>query len=527
MKKIKKIFIEFLLLFVSVIFLSSTTAYPFNLSSHLRVPLLLDASGIKGEISSLSEENKVYIQGGNRLKGQVGISGGKHSILNILGAALLGDTKITLRNFPDIADARNFLKLYKDMGVEIDYDKSANIVRIYPETFKRYVNTNAELTSAFRSSVMLFGSALLRNGSMKISKVGGCSLGERPLTRYFELLRDFGIEVNINEVGDVAVVVPEDLKQIRGHRLITLSQYGVNRMALAIILAAGLPGKTIIKADISGDLNDVELMDFIPKIIIELCDFIRALGVSINTDYVSKGEIIVESDGLYKIGKNPAEHTLSFDFCELTFWIAAAVITKGEIKCNVSKTISLFDTQFDKLYELLDEMGVKYEIQDGGFTLYIDGYKTNLTATTIQATGGLTDMLTVFLPLLMIANGRSKYVELSKYGDHRLEWVGQLHDLVSGLTIEKAGNSLVIDNRNNSGMLVAGELEGRDIRATAAFLIFALGAEGATAVSGINHLNRAYDGLIQKLINVGANVSIRKLSASISGFDTKASGSCL
>jgi len=119
-------------------------------------------------------------------------------------------------------------------------------------------------------------------------------------------------------------------------------------------------------------------------------------------------------------------------------------------------------------------------------------------------------MATVFVPLLMITKGSSRYIELSKYGVNRIQWALQLSGLLKKGEVKLLGNELSINNFSEEEPLKAGKIKGLDIRATAALLIFALGARGTSVLYGVEHLTRAYGQLLQKLETIGAGIYIAK-----------------
>lgn len=454
------------------------------------------------DLSKNNEAPKVprflQINGGRRLTGCVDIGGSKQGALHILGALLLADGRVTLKNMPDITDVHDFLAIYHSLGVVSRWKENDLILDVHPRGFTPN-SLNTSLASRFRSSLLLLGSALVRNGAIDFPNPGGCQLGARSLDRYISIVHRFGFRAFVDGArvrGKVA----------RGFRPsyveVDLENKGQNSTALALILASGTSGESVLFRPLRAPAID------------NLVAFLRLLGVRIDRERDGSETIRVWSPGVEKLKAVAVEHALCPDGPEMTFWLAAAVLTQGRIRLNclhiefAKGTLGPLGRIQDNL---LNRIGIpvhkinKHSIEVDGAAILPK--PVDISTVYDEYEGVAIDCAPHLIPVLACARGRSFYEDIH-YGIHRVAFAPELSKL--GCEISFAGNGIVIQG---SPEFQSASVCGKDIRATACLVLAALRAKGVSYVGGFELVERAYDQLVSKLVDLGGKVEI------VSGYD--------
>lgn len=440
------------------------------------------------------DDRSVIIDEGIPLIGQVDVSGSKHSILHILGALWLLEGELAIRNTPNIWDVRYFLEIYESLGMRCHLTKGGLKMTI-PSSLN-YTEEKMNLASKTRSSILLLGSLLARNGFVRLPAPMGDRIGNRPFAEFFAVLEYFGISYSMQN-GHIEARYN---KPLRGNRAIDLYSHGNNRTALAIILAAANAGKTVL----TNPLPQPE--------IIELCAFLDSFVCPVSVESYPSGaiKITVESEGKIPVRCN-GNFSVGPDKCELGFWIAAATITQGVIECHAQSPV-FSNKSLGPLTgireSLLDGLGISITIADQN-SFIVDGQRGNLKSVNLivphnkELTTGLAiDVCPQFIPLMTSASGKSSYRDC-KYGASRVQpFLQELRKL--GMVVSICGNTLEVQGRNE---LHGAEVEGKDIRGAATLLIASLGARGRSNIGGIFHINRGYCDIVSKLQSVGALIT--------------------
>ncbi|MDP8217507.1 MAG: hypothetical protein P9M03_02150 [Candidatus Theseobacter exili] len=453
----------------------------------------------RGDLVDEAPDNSIVkISGGKRLAGTVEIGGSKQGILHILGSLLLADGKVTLKNVPDISDVHNFLKIYKSIGVEYSWDGATLELDIDQKKLD-FSKIDSSSASAFRSSILLLGSYLMRNGNVSFPCPGGCRLGDRGMDKYYAVADLFGYSVEDNN----AIISAFSNKEMPEETVsIDLEGQGQNKTALALILASGRKGETvIIDPLIAPDIENLET-------------FLKLLGVLIVKEKTKKEgktvEVVrVKSPGLNNLRKEDIMHKIETDRTEMIFWMVAAALTGGKIKMT-SPFMHVKEDELGPLFRiqqnLLDEMNIPVSIIDK-HTIEVDlgdvdFNPANLKTAYDETVGRTIDGAPHFIPLLTLIEGESTYEDVH-YGIHRVTFAKELEKM--GANIEYVDNKIVITGVEN---LKASHLEGREIRGTACLVLAALRAEGTSHIKGLRYLNRGYEYLIEKLQSLGAEIEL-------------------
>lgn len=448
----------------------------------------------KGTSLLAPSDAPIAIEGNIPLKGHVNIGGSKHSSLHILGALWLFKGTLVLKNIPNIWDVRYMLEMYESLGMNYSLMPNELQLKIPPNI--EYTEEKMYLASRIRSSILLLGSLLARNGYVKLPAPTGDQIGLRPFAEFFTVLEYFGISYSMKK-GFIEASINEKLE---GDRTIDLRSHGNNRTALTVILSAANKGKTVI-------INPLPQPE-----IIELCTFIDSFICPVRVERLPGGsiKIVVKSHGMLPVEKSGESFSVGIDKCELAFWISAAAITQGTIRCQAQSPVFKKDclgplAGINK--NLLKPFGISVSTINPNNVL-INGRKTTLNPINLivrhnegLTTGMALDVCPQFIPLMTVPQGKSLYRDC-KYGKSRISpFLEEIRKL--GMVASLNDDILEVQGGND---LQGAVVKGKDIRGAALLLIASLGAKQQSIVSGTYHLNRGYDNLLQKLKNVGAQI---------------------
>lgn len=442
--------------------------------------------------------NSEYIvTGGKPLKGEVRLSGSKHSITLLIGAILLVEGRVTLNNFPDITDATEMLKIYESFGVKVSRKKNSIQLKNDRNNL-RYCSDSIDSVKKLRASILLLGGALLRFKEVKFPVPGGDNLKGRDFHTYPMILESFSIQ-NRFEGNTIWAKIEKPLEGNRTIDVVTKkgpckSCVGTYTLALAIILATGNKGCTTIPNMIHSSEID------------ELLSFVQTLGVTVN--WISESELRIESNGIDFSDKRDIFHTVDPDKNEFLFWLVASLITKGSILVDFG---AKYRIDLDHLGPLVDiyprilrPIGINLK-QISDSKILIDSKDSNVLPFSIfikyKNDTNLIDPLIHLFVLMCFTEGLNVFHDL-KFGQERFKGTKYLKGMGANITVNAKSQFEI----HGVQSLIGKNIEGSDIRDTANLLLASLNAYGETRLKGSIHICRAYDSLIQKLIFLGANI---------------------
>ncbi len=417
--------------------------------------------------------DKLVIEGGQRLTGEIRVSGAKNAALPILCAGLLSPEPVHLDNVPNLQDVRTTLKLLGQMGmragmdgarVQLDASGVDNPVAPY------------ELVKTMRASILVLGPLVARFGEAKVSLPGGCAIGARPVDQHIKGLQAMGAEINI-EHG----FIEARAKRLKGARIVTdmITVTGTENLLMAATLA---DGETVIE----NAAREPEVSD--------LAHLLVAMGAKI--DGIGTDRLVIQ--GVDRL--HGASHAVIPDRIEAGTFLCAVAAAGGDVKLTGVRA-HILDAVIDKLREA----GVS--IEEGGDWLRVtmDRRPSAVTIRTSEYPAFPTDMQAQFMALNAIADGTAQVVET--IFENRFMHVQELNRLGANITID--GNTALV---TGVGKLSGAKVMATDLRASASLVIAGLRAEGETLIDRIYHLDRGYDRMEAKLTAVGAKV--RRLSGS-------------
>ncbi|MCG6939248.1 MAG: UDP-N-acetylglucosamine 1-carboxyvinyltransferase [Gammaproteobacteria bacterium] len=413
--------------------------------------------------------NKLMINGGVRLNGEVRISGAKNAVLPILAATLLTEGPATIENVPHLHDVTTTVELLGCMGVMVSIDEKLS-VEVDCSTIKNYI-APYHLVKTMRSSILVLGPLLARFGQAEVSLPGGCAIGSRPVDIHIKGLRDMGAEIEVSNG-----YIHAKAKRLKGTRLVMdiVTVTGTENLMMAAALADGV---TIIE----NAAREPEVVD--------LANFINAMGGKVR----GAGTDTIEVEGVEKL--HGARYRVLPDRIESGTFLVAAAITGGSIKIKDTDPHLL-----DAVIKKLREAGAKIEIGDNWVSLDMEGRRPKaVNVRTAPYPAFPTDMQAQFAALNTIAEGTSTVVET--VFENRFMHVQELKRM--GADIEIEGNTAIIRGVEK---LTSAPVMATDLRASASLIIAGLVASGETEVQRIYHIDRGYENIEEKLALLGAKI---------------------
>jgi UDP-N-acetylglucosamine 1-carboxyvinyltransferase len=414
------------------------------------------------------------IEGGNKLRGSVTISGAKNAALPIIAATILSDKEITLTNLPNVVDIKTLLKLLSMLGADVKQNDTVVSINNGSITSHKAVY---EIVSQMRASILVLGPLLARFGECEVSLPGGCAIGQRPIDLHLKALESMGAKIEIKQ-GYVHAKAPNGLK---GAKIIfdKITVGGTENILMAAALAHGTT--TIINA-----AREPE--------VIQLAQMLNDAGVAI--EGIGTSEMIIEGTGQKALSFNPL--SVIPDRIEAGTYLCAAAITKSQITLK-----NIEPEHIRASIDKLEAMGCSFDILDDEVTIYPASILKPINIITVEYPGFPTDMQAQFMAVACMAEGESLIEE--RLFENRFMHVSELNRL--GADIWLKGNTASIKGVEK---LYGAEVMATDLRASSALVLAGLMAEGITKVRRIYHLDRGYDNLEGKLSQLGAKIVRKK-----------------
>ncbi|MBR7187572.1 MAG: UDP-N-acetylglucosamine 1-carboxyvinyltransferase [Clostridia bacterium] len=417
-------------------------------------------------------KEKLRIIGGNRLEGEVMVSGGKNAAVAIIPAALLADSPSVIENVPDINDVHVLIEMLRYLGAEVEFND--NVLRIDPRQVDKY-DPPYELASRMRASYY-FAPVLL--GIFKRAEVplpGGCDLGARPIDQTIKGMETLGATVDTK--GGVLVTSAEELTG--GD--IFLEMPSVGATVNSMLTAVSASGAT----SIHNAAKEPHIVD--------LANFLSAMGASVKG---AGTDVIRIRGGRHLHGTN---YTVVPDQIETGTLMIAAAATGGDVVIT-----GAIPTHMEALSAKLLEMGVHITTEDDRIRVRSNQNFRPVNVKTQGYPGFPTDLQQPLTALLTVANGTSIVTET--IFESRFRYLDELRKM--GANARVIETTAIITGVEG---LVGSRVSATDLRASAALVIAALMADGVTEISGIGHLMRGYERFDQKLRSLGAMIEHLRL----------------
>src|SRR5215469_9739732 len=407
--------------------------------------------------------DKLQIQGGLPLEGEVRISGAKNATLPILAGALLADDPVTVANVPHLNDVTTTVELLGRMGATVTINEKMSIEidgSTVKECFAPY-----ELVKTMRASILVLGPLLARFGKADISLPGGCAIGSRPVNIHIAGMQAMGADITI-ENGYIRARTSGRLK---GARLVldTVTVTGTENLMMAATLA---DGETIIE----NAAREPEVVD--------LANFLIAMGAKIQGAGTDK--ILIK--GVPRL--RGTSYEVLPDRIESGTYLVAGAITRGIVRIKNTRPDHL-----DAVIVKLEEAGARLGVGENWIEIDMRGRRpASVDVRTAPYPAFPTDMQAQFAALNTIASSVGTIIEtiFENRFMHMLE-------------MRREGNTAIIRGVEK---LTAAPVMATDLRASASLVLAGLVAEGRTDVERIYHIDRGYEAIEEKLAQLGAQI---------------------
>ncbi|AWI13910.1 MULTISPECIES: UDP-N-acetylglucosamine 1-carboxyvinyltransferase [Bacillaceae] len=411
--------------------------------------------------------DKIKVIGGKTLKGSVKISGAKNSAVALIPASILAESPVTIEGLPEISDVEILKKLLEEIGGVVHLEDQD--ITIDPSMMTSMPLPNGKVKK-LRASYYLMGAMLGRFKKAVIGLPGGCHLGPRPIDQHIKGFEALGAKVT-NEQGAIYLRADE----LKGAR-IYLDVVSVGATINIMLAAVRAKGKTVIE----NAAKEPEIID--------VATLLTNMGAKIK----GAGTDIIRIEGVDHL--HGCHHTIIPDRIEAgTYMILASAMGRGVLVDNV------IPYHLESLIAKLREMGVSVETSDD--QVYISKAKKLVAADikTLVYPGFPTDLQQPMTALLTNAEGTS--VVTDTIYSARFKHIDELRRMNANIKVE--GRSAII---TGPVQLNGAKVKATDLRAGASLLIAGLMARGLTEITGVEHIDRGYSHVVEKLQGLGANV---------------------
>jgi UDP-N-acetylglucosamine 1-carboxyvinyltransferase len=410
--------------------------------------------------------DKIIIYGGEKLKGEVRISGSKNAALPVIVSSLLTEGWNTFHNIPDLADIKTIKRLLISFGARIE---GTNPVRI---NASRITNCEAsyDLVKTMRASILVLGPLLARMGRARVSLPGGCAIGARPVNLHLKALKDMGAEIDLK-----GGYIEAEVSKLKGAKIYfdIATVTGTENIMMAATLAEGT---TLLE----NAAHEPE--------VVNLADVLNSMGAKI----YGAGTNMIEIEGVKSL--HSVEETIIPDRIEAGTYLIAAGLTGGDVKITGCEPAHL-----DALINKLNEAGMDIAILDGGLRAIAGEKIISVDIKTLPYPGFPTDLQAQMIVLMSVGHG-IRVVRETVF-ENRFMHVNELMRMGADIVVE--GNSAIV---KGVSMLRGAPVMATDLRASASLILAGLVAGGKTELSRVYHIDRGYECIEKKLSSLGARI---------------------
>ena len=412
---------------------------------------------------------KLVIEGGTPLKGNVEIIGAKNSAVAILPATLLINGVCTINNLPNISDIKITCKILEGLGSKIKWNNNHSVT---------IDNTNMcnsiapiDLTSKFRASYYLLGAMLGRCGKIEVGLPGGCNLGPRPIDQHIKGFESLGATVDLSQ-GTVTAKA----KKLEGTTIyLDIVSVGAT---INIMLASVLAKGTTIIENAAKEPH-----------IVDIANFLNSAGANI----VGAGTDSIKINGVKNLNSS-ITYSVVPDQIEAGTFMLAAIATKGDLTIK-----NCIPEHLDCLTSKIIEIGGNVEYINDSIHVWYDKRTSKASITTLPYPGFPTDLQAQMGVVLALSEGTSIINE--SIWDSRFQYTAELNKMGAQITVQ--GKSAIFEGVEK---LYGANVFASDLRAGAALIIAGLAATGTTEVYNIEYIDRGYENIENKFTSLGANI---------------------
>ena len=411
---------------------------------------------------------KIVINGGNKLHGEVKISGAKNAAVAIIPAVVLSDGVCRIENIPNIMDVNLIAKILQEMGAKVQRPNKTTL-EIDPRGIKNPVATY-DLVRHMRASSYLLGALLGKFSRAEVALPGGCDFGVRPVDQHLKGFAVLGAK-HIVEGGMIKVKAD---KLVGGH--IYLDVVSVGATVNIMLAAVKAEGRTTIE-------NAAK-----EPHIVDLANFLNSMGADVR----GAGTDVIKVNGVKRL--NSTTYSIIPDQIEAGTYMAAVASAGGNVLIQ-----NVIPKHLESITAKLREMGVIIEEYDDSIRVIKDKRLKRCNVKTMPHPGFPTDMQPQIAAILTMADGTSIVNEA--VWDNRFRYVEELRRMGAEISVD--GKLAVIEGIEQ---LEGAPVKATDLRAGAAMIVAALGAKGTTQIEDIRHIERGYEDVVEKFRAIGADI---------------------
>jgi len=419
---------------------------------------------------------KILVEGGVPLHGDVQVSGAKNAVLPILCATLLADEPVEISNVPHLHDVVTTAKLLAGLGAELTIDQGTigkgteSGIVVDPRSVHSHV-APYELVKTMRASVLVLGPLLAKYGAAEVSLPGGCAIGSRPVDLHIKGLQALGAEISVDHG-----FIKARADRLKGGRVVF------------DLVSVGATENVMMAAALAQGTSVLENAAMEPEIV-DLADCLNAMGAHV--EGAGSNRIVVH--GVERL--HGAKHAVVADRIETGTFLVAGAMSGGRITARRTRPETL-----DAVLEKLMQAGAQIDIDGDRITLDMQGRRPKaVNITTAPHPAFPTDMQAQFMALNCIAEGVGVINET--IFENRFMHVQELQRLGADIRVE--GHTAIV---RGVSQLSGAPVMATDLRASASLILAGLVADGETVIDRIYHLDRGYENIEEKLSGLGAKI---------------------
>ena len=417
-------------------------------------------------------EKNISIEGNHKLSGEITVKGAKNAVLKEMILPILCEGDYIIKNVPSIADVSYMQEVLNVLGIKSEFSNN-NLSISSPSQIG--IEAPYEIVQKMRASIIILGPLLARQGEARIAFPGGDQLGPRPVQMHLDALEKMGAKFELNH--GVLIGRTEGLKGVE----VNLPYASVGATENTLLAAVLAEGKTVIE----NAAREPEIVDIV--------NMLKKMGANISGEGTS--EIIIE--GVKKL--NPTDHEVIGDRVAAGTFLATIFSTKGSGKVN-----GVNPEHLPMELKKFQEMGAIVEFEESSISIEYQDVINSIEIATLPFPGVATDLQPIFGSALLMAEGTSILTE--NVYDQRFQWIPEVQRM--GANIQTGWQHAMVKGVDN---LSGAPVQATDIRTGASLIVAALQADGISSISGVDHINRGYEDIVDSLSLLGSTIEYNDL----------------
>ena len=417
-------------------------------------------------------EKQISIEGNHKLSGEITVKGAKNAVLKEMILPILCEGDYIIKNVPSIADVTYMQEVLNVLGIKSEFSNN-NLSISSPSQIG--IEAPYEIVQKMRASIIILGPLLARQGEARIAFPGGDQLGPRPVQMHLDALEKMGAKFELDH--GVLIGRTEGLKGVE----VNLPYASVGATENTLLAAVLAEGKTVIE----NAAREPEIVDIV--------NMLKKMGANISGEGTS--EIIIE--GVKKL--NPTDHEVIGDRVAAGTFLATIFSTKGSGKVN-----GVNPEHLPMELKKFQEMGAIVEFEESSISIEYQDVINSVEIATLPFPGVATDLQPIFGSALLMAEGTSILTE--NVYDQRFQWIPEVQRM--GANIQTGWQHAMVKGVDN---LSGAPVQATDIRTGASLIVAALQADGISSISGVDHINRGYEDIVDSLSLLGSTIEYNDL----------------